>query len=99
MDWKVAAAKQRFSEVLREAATEPQLIHNRDQLVGAVIGRADTEEFLEWRAHRATALGDAIDEAQRICAEEAYRLEVPPRTDRDNPLLRVADARRHKRTK
>ena len=99
MSWKIAAAKQRFSEVLRKAAVEPQLIHNRDQLVGAVIGREDTEEFLQWRARRAKALGDAIDEAQRICAEEDYRLEVPPRTDRDNPVLQVADARRHKRSK
>ena len=99
MSWKVAAAKQRFSEVLRKAATEPQLIHNREQLVGAVIGREDAEEFLKWRARRARALGDAIDEAQRICAEEDYCLEVPVRTDRDNPVLQVADARRHKRNK
>ena len=82
MTWKVAAARQRFLEVLRQAATEPQLIHNRDQLVGAVIGREDTEEFLKWRARRATALADEIDEAQRICAEEAYTLEVPLRADR-----------------
>jgi hypothetical protein len=99
MSWKVAAAKQRFSEVLRQAAAEPQLIHNRDQLVGAVIGRDDAEAFLQWRARRATALADAIDEVQRICTEQAYRLEVPPRKDRDNPLLQVADARRHQRTK
>ena len=97
MSWKVAAAKQKFSEVLRRAAREPQLIHNRDELVGAVIGPDDTAQFLAWRARRATALADAIDEAQRICAEEDYRLELPPRTDRPNALLQVADARRHQR--
>jgi hypothetical protein len=98
MSWKVGAAKQRFSEVLRRAASEPQLIHNRDQLVGAVIGPEDAEAFLRWRERQARVLSDAIDQGQRICAEEAYQLEVPSRTDRKNPLLEVADARRHKRS-
>jgi len=98
MFWKVAAAKQRFSEVLRRAASEPQLIHNRDQLVGAVIGAEDAEAFVQWRERQARAFGDALDECQRICTEEGYQLEVPRRADRSNPMLEVADARRHKRS-
>ena len=97
MHWKVAAAKQRFSEVLRRAASEPQLIRNRDQLVGAVIGAEDAEAFVKWRERQARAFGDAIDECQRICTEDGYQLEVPLRTDRNNAMLQVADARRHKR--
>ena len=97
MSWKVAEAKQRFSEVLRKAAEEPQLIENRDRLVGAVIGARDLESYLAWRERAGSALGEAIDEIARICADEAYELEPPPRVDRKNPLLRVADARRHQR--
>jgi prevent-host-death family protein len=47
MDWKVAEAKQRFSELLREAVTEPQLIHNRSRLVAVVVGAADNAIALE----------------------------------------------------
>jgi uncharacterized protein YcgL (UPF0745 family) len=97
MSWKIAEAKQQFSEVLRRAAGKPQLIHNRDRLVGAVIGPEDTAAFLAWKAQQAALLSDAIDEVRRICTEEGYFLELPPRADRKNPLLRVADARRHQR--
>ena len=52
MSWKIGEAKQRFSEVLRKAAEEPQPIHNRDRLVATVIGAADSRAFFEWRAER-----------------------------------------------
>jgi hypothetical protein len=42
-------------------------------------------------------MSDALQEARRIAAEENYELTVPPRVDRPNALLMVADARRHKR--
>lgn len=100
MSWKIAGAKQHFSEVLRRAADEPQLIHNRERLVASVLGPADTAAFLAWRKSRSGAVAQALAEARRICSEERYSLEVGPRTDRANPvLLRVADARRHQRHK
>lgn len=99
MSWKVGAAKQQFSEVLRRAAEEPQLIHNRDQLVGVVLGPEDTALFLAWRGRRKAALAESLREARRICSEERYSLRLPPRTDRKNPMLRVADARGHKHHK
>jgi prevent-host-death family protein len=97
MDWKVAEAKQRFSELLREAVTEPQLIHNRSRLVAVVVGAAEAAAFLEWRRQASRSVADAIDEIGRICGEEGYSLEIAPRVDRENPLLRAADARRHQR--
>ena len=99
MVWKIGGAKQHFSEVLRLAAEEPQLIHNRDRLVAAVLGPEDTAEFLAWRERKAGALTEALREARQICAEEEYALEIPRRVDRKNPILRVADARRHQRHK
>ena len=37
MSWSIAQAKQRFSELLRQAAEAPQLIFNRERMVAAVI--------------------------------------------------------------
>lgn len=99
MAWKIGSAKQRFSEVLRRAEEEPQLIHNRERLVAAVLGPEDTKAFLAWRDSRKGALVAALREAQEICKEEGYSFELPRRADRHNPMLRVADARRHQRHK
>jgi prevent-host-death family protein len=49
MDWKIAEAKQRFSEVVRAAEDEPQRIYNRNELVAAVVSAAEIKEFLTWR--------------------------------------------------
>ena len=99
MSWKVGSAKQRFSEMLRKAADEPQAIHNRDRLVATVIGPEDSRLFLEWRAQRLSPMSELLREARRIAAEENYELSVPPRVDRPNALLMVSDARRHQRRK
>jgi hypothetical protein len=100
MSWKIGMAKEHFSEVLRRAVDEPQLIHNRERLVASVLGPQDTAAFLAWRKSRSGAVAQALAEARRICSEEEYTLEVGRRFDRANPvLLRVADAGRHKRHK
>jgi hypothetical protein len=99
MSWKIGNAKQRFSELVRKAAEAPQAIHNRERLVATVIGPDDSKLFLEWRAQRRAPLSEALREARRIAAQENYELTVPPRRDRPNALLRVADARRHQRHK
>lgn len=80
MSWKVGQAKQRFSEVLRRARRAPQLIENRDELVAAVVGRKDLEEFLSWKERMSLAV--ALDELQAVAGEEDYVLEAHPRQDR-----------------
>ena len=99
MTWKVASAKQRFSELLRKAAEAPQPIHNRDRLVATVIGPDDSRLFLEWQRQRRAPMSELLGEARRIAAEENYELRVPQRVDRPNPMLMVSDARRHQRRK
>ena len=80
MDWKIAEAKQRFSEVVRAAEDEPQKIYNRNELVAAVVGAGEIKEFLAWRERqRKGSLADSIRELSRICEEEGYTLEVPSR--------------------
>jgi hypothetical protein len=95
MSWKIGQAKQRFSELVRRAAEEPQLVHNRDRLVAAVLGPEDAVAFLAFR--QKSSIRESLAEARRICDEESYELEIPARVDRPNAVLRVADARRHQR--
>jgi prevent-host-death family protein len=100
MNWKIAEAKQRFSAVVKAVEEEPQLIFNRGRLVAAIVEPDAFQEFLEWREEAGRrSVADAFDEARRICAEEGYELEIPPREDRPNPF--ADDARpislRHKR--
>jgi prevent-host-death family protein len=84
VNWKIGQAKQRFSEVVREAAEEPQRIYKRDRLVAAVVDADDLEEFLEWkRGRKRRSLAEAFDELRRIQGEEAP-IEAPPRIDRPN---------------
>jgi hypothetical protein len=95
--WKVGEAKQKFSEVLRRAAVAPQVIHNRDRVVGAVLGAEDARAFMDFRARGRAPLAEELREARRICEEEGEDLLVAPREDRPNPLMEHPHARRHQR--
>ncbi len=98
MQWKVAKAKQQLSELLRQAASEPQQILNRDKVVAVVLGPREMEAFERWRKiNTRPSLAQALAKAQEICAEEDYVLPHEPRRDRDNSVLMVNDVGRHKR--
>jgi len=84
--WNVADAKRRFSEVIRLAVSEPQLIYNRERLVAAVVDPEMLEEFRRWRASRARSVAEQFAEYRAIASEEAYELELPERRDRENPF-------------
>jgi len=92
MDWKIAEAKQSFSELVKAAEDEPQWIYNRDKLVAAVVPAEILKEFLDWRRqHKGRTLGEAFAELRRICEEEDYSLEIPPRQERPNPFSDALD--------
>ena len=85
--WRIGEAKQRFSEVVRRAGTEPQKIYNRDRLVAAVVS-PDTLKTIQQlhRAQPAQTLAETFSEFREICAEESYVLEIGERQDRDGWL-------------
>ena len=90
MDWRIAQAKQRFSEMINAAMKEPQMIYNRERLVAAVIEAEMFQEFLAWRDRQEkTSLADAFRELHQLMAEEDYTLEIPSRKDRPNPFADV----------
>jgi antitoxin (DNA-binding transcriptional repressor) of toxin-antitoxin stability system len=100
MRWKIGQAKQRFSEVIRRAAVEPQLICNRERVVAAVIdvGSADRLRTILEREGQRT-LAEAFDVLREVAAGERYTLKIPPRRNRRNTFPPVLDrpSRRYQR--
>ena len=85
MRWKIADAKKRFSEVLRAAVREPQLILNRERVVAAIVEASAFEAYESWRAgEQRRTLAESFAELRALCAEEGYRLDVGQRVDRPN---------------
>jgi prevent-host-death family protein len=92
MSWNIADAKQRFSEVVKQAVAEPQLIYNRKRLVAAVIDADDYQAFKAWSEQRATrSLGDELAELRQLLQEEDYELTLPPRTTRADAFTAAGD--------
>ncbi len=88
MCWTTTEAKQHFSDVVRRASREPQIIVSRGRPVATVIGADELDALLAWRAGRtARPLGETLAEAGHICEEEGYSLKLPERADRPNPLV------------
>lgn len=82
--WRIGAAKQQFSEVVRRSATEPQKIYNRDLLVAAVVSpellhEAETKQ----RRRLDRSLADIFTELRTICSEEDWELPVGHRANRE----------------
>jgi hypothetical protein len=87
VNWSIAEAKQRFSEVVRRSAEEPQFIYNRDRLVAVMVQPEAFRGYEAWREERdRRTVGEAFAELRAICAEEGYELQLAPREDRPNPF-------------
>lgn len=94
MTWRIAEAKQRFSEVLRQAASEPQLILNRDQAVAAIVDAETFRQFEAWRRERQRPrLTAALAELRELCAEDRHDqpLQTPSDPDRPNAFADALD--------
>lgn len=92
MKWKVAQAKQQFSDVVKQSASEPQLIYNRDRLVAAVVEPETFLAFQQWQQASAGAtLADAFRNLRAIALEQRYRLPLRRRRNRRNPMTGVLD--------
>lgn len=88
MRWKIGQAKQRFSEVVRRAAKEPQLICNRDRVVAAVVDARSADRLRAMRdRERQGSLADAFDELRALLKRERLTLKVPARRNRRNPFV------------
>ena len=81
MHWNVAQAKQRLSEVIREAAREPQTIYNRNAPVAVVIAAEELAEYQAWKQSRGrqTTLAEEFDRLRGLAAGDANPLPEPDR--------------------
>ncbi len=90
MRWKIGEAKQRFSEVVRRAATEPQLICNREKLVAVVIDAESANKLaLARRGERGRSIAESFDAFRDLAKHERFSLKAPRRKDRRNPFADV----------
>lgn len=88
MRWRVAQARQRFSELVEAALSEPQPIYKRGRLVAFVVEADLFQEFLEWRQQRQNrSVADAFVDVRQAAVEENFVLEVPSRVDRANQFI------------
>ncbi len=90
MDWNIATAKQQFSEVVRLTVEEPQAIYNRDKPVAVMVSAQEFDEFRKWREQqRKPTMTEMFDEIRALLIAEGAEdgIEIPPRTDRYNPLV------------
>lgn len=92
MSWSVAQAKQQISRLVKEAKLEPQWISNRGRMVAAVLGAEEAREYLAWRQGQGRkSLAERFRDLRSLCEHEGYTLEIPARTDRQNPFAHVDD--------
>jgi prevent-host-death family protein len=97
MNWNVAQAKQRLSEIIREAAHEPQMIYSRNRPVAALIAADDLARFETWKSEQASpqrrTLAEEFAELRQLMIEAGFEdgLEIPPRVDRPNAFVKMLE--------
>lgn len=92
MKWTLEEAQKHLSSIINATSLEPQLIYTQEQLVAAIVDPEMFKEFLNWRQRIAkTSLAQVFKEVQQLCTEENYSLEIPARSDRDNPFTEQED--------
>ena len=97
MIWNIAQAKQHFSDVVKQAATEPQIIYNRNTPVAAMIAAEDLAEYQALKQAASTpakkSLLDHFAEMRQILIDAGYEngLEIPPRVDRPNAFVEMLE--------
>lgn len=81
MNWNVAQAKQHLSEVIRAAASEPQVIYNRNQPVAAVIAAEELAEYRAWKeaSQQQPSMAWEFAQLRRLAAGDAEPLPEPDR--------------------
>jgi antitoxin (DNA-binding transcriptional repressor) of toxin-antitoxin stability system len=93
MRWKIGQAKQRFSEVVRRAATEPQLICSGERVVAVVIDAGAAERLQAMPARESQrSIADAFEEFREMVKREPYVVKIPSRRSRRHAF---ADALHH----
>lgn len=86
--WKIAEAKARFSHVLREASTAPQVIMNRGRQVAVVLSPETYHAFRAMASEMApkARMADFLQFTEKLRQEPGMTLETPVRSTRNAPF-------------
>ena len=88
MNWTIANARKKFSEVIRAASDEPQAIYNRDTLVAGVVDAKLLKAFLAWLENEGKpSIAEAFEELRGLASQEDWRFPDLERGDRDEPAF------------
>ncbi|MEH1779667.1 MAG: prevent-host-death protein [Nostoc sp.] len=88
MKWTLDEAQKQLPSIINATSQEPQLIYTEEELVAAILDPELFQEFLNWRQKATkTSLAQVFKELQQLCTEEDYSLEIPLRSDRNNPFI------------
>jgi len=88
MNWNIAQAKQHFSDVVKQASAEPQIIYNRNTPVAAMIAADDLAEYQAWKSQRKQkTLGEEFAGLRQLMIDAGFEdgLELPPRSSIGRP--------------
>jgi len=92
MKWTLDEAQKQLPSIINATSQEPQLIYTEEELVAAILDPELFREFLTWRQKATkTSLSQVFKELQQLCTEEGYSLEIPLRSDRNNPFIEDED--------
>ncbi|MEW6039727.1 MAG: type II toxin-antitoxin system prevent-host-death family antitoxin [Pseudomonadota bacterium] len=94
MSWNIAQAKQHLSEVVKQAAKEPQLICKRSQPVAALVSADEYAAFEQWRQSsvRQRTLAEQFAEFRQMLGEEGCEeLPLPERSTRANAFVQMLE--------
>jgi prevent-host-death family protein len=90
MNWNIAQAKQHFSDVVKQAATEPQIIYNRNTPVAAMIAAEDLAEYRAWKdTQKRPTLLESFAELRQLLIDAGFEdgIDTGPRTTRPNAFV------------
>ena len=88
MNWSVAEAKQRLSEVLRRAASRPQTITKRARDVAVVVSVPEFRAFQKWKsAGEKKTVAEALAELSLASGRTAPALKAPKRRNRPRQFI------------
>jgi len=87
MNWNIAQAKQRFSEVVKQAAKEPQIIYNRNTPVAALIAAEELAEYRAWKQNQPDkpSLVEAFAQMRALASGDPDPLPEPRRLEGGRP--------------
>lgn len=94
MNWNIAQAKQHFSDVVKQAATEPQIIYNRNTPVAALITAEELADYRAWRdSRKRPTLLDSFTELRQLLIDAGFEdgIDTGSRTTRPNAFVEMLD--------